>query len=96
MSNTLVLPNVTMEDRGLYRCRAELEPQNYKNSTAKVVVFGEFLPHKRREGQRDRWLNLSLDLFRCRAPVPQHLVQKRAPEDSHRQRRQRRREEAGV
>lgn len=42
MSNTLVLPNVTMEDRGMYRCRAELEPQRYKNSTAKVVIFGEF------------------------------------------------------
>lgn len=41
MSNTLVLPNITMEDRGLYRCKAELEEEKHNISTAKVLVFGE-------------------------------------------------------
>lgn len=41
MSNTLVLPNITMEDRGLYRCKAELLPQIHNNTTAKVSVFSE-------------------------------------------------------
>ncbi|XP_051810886.1 vascular endothelial growth factor receptor kdr-like isoform X2 [Acanthochromis polyacanthus] len=39
MSKTLVLPNITMEDRGVYRCKAELEPSKYKNASAKVIVF---------------------------------------------------------
>lgn len=39
MSNTLILSNITMEDRGQYRCKAELEKHNI--STAKVLVFGE-------------------------------------------------------
>lgn len=42
MSNTLVLPNVTMEDRGQYRCRAELEPQTYTNTETKVLIFGGY------------------------------------------------------
>lgn len=41
MSNTLVLPNITMEDTGVYRCKAELEPQKHNVSTANVAVFGE-------------------------------------------------------
>lgn len=43
MSNTLVLPNITMEDRGQYRCKAELEEEKHNISTAKVLVFGERL-----------------------------------------------------
>ncbi|XP_018515715.1 vascular endothelial growth factor receptor kdr-like [Lates calcarifer] len=39
MSKGLVLPNVTMEDKGLYRCKAEIEPTRHKNATAKVLVF---------------------------------------------------------
>uniref|UniRef100_A0A3P8SH51 receptor protein-tyrosine kinase n=1 Tax=Amphiprion percula TaxID=161767 RepID=A0A3P8SH51_AMPPE len=39
MSKTLVLPNITMEDRGVYRCKAELEPTKHKNASAKVIVF---------------------------------------------------------
>ncbi|KAM9740982.1 vascular endothelial growth factor receptor kdr-like isoform 1-T1 [Menidia menidia] len=39
MSNSLVLPNVTMEDKGVYRCVAELEPTKHKSATAKVIVY---------------------------------------------------------
>ncbi|XP_061756252.1 vascular endothelial growth factor receptor kdr-like isoform X1 [Nerophis ophidion] len=39
MSRVLVLPNVTMEDRGSYRCKAETLPIKHKNFTAKVIVF---------------------------------------------------------
>ncbi|XP_008302028.1 vascular endothelial growth factor receptor kdr-like isoform X2 [Stegastes partitus] len=39
MSKTLVLPNITMEDRGVYRCKADLEPTKHKNASVKVTVF---------------------------------------------------------
>lgn len=41
MSNTLVLPNITMEDSGQYHCKAELDPHSYNITTANVVVFGK-------------------------------------------------------
>lgn len=39
MSKALILPNITKEDKGLYRCRAEIEPSKHKNASAKVIVF---------------------------------------------------------
>ncbi|KAM6999689.1 vascular endothelial growth factor receptor kdr-like [Tautogolabrus adspersus] len=39
MSKALFLPNITMEDKGVYRCRAELEPTIHKNASAKVIVY---------------------------------------------------------
>ncbi|XP_059202072.1 vascular endothelial growth factor receptor kdr-like [Centropristis striata] len=39
MSKSLILPNITMEDKGTYRCRAELEPTKQKNVTVKVHVY---------------------------------------------------------
>lgn len=42
MSKALVLPNITMEDKGVYRCKAEIEPTKHKNASAKVLVFGEY------------------------------------------------------
>lgn len=42
MSNALVLPNITTEDKGVYRCKAELEPTIHKNASAKVLVYGEY------------------------------------------------------
>ncbi|XP_044061818.1 vascular endothelial growth factor receptor kdr-like [Siniperca chuatsi] len=39
MSNSLVLPNITMEDKGVYRCKAEIEPTKHKNASAKVLVY---------------------------------------------------------
>ncbi|XP_033993630.1 vascular endothelial growth factor receptor kdr-like [Trematomus bernacchii] len=39
MSKSLSLPNITMEDKGVYRCRAELNPTIYMNVTAKVIVI---------------------------------------------------------
>ncbi|XP_069027319.1 vascular endothelial growth factor receptor kdr-like [Embiotoca jacksoni] len=39
MSKVLVLPNITMEDRGVYRCKAELEPTKHRNASAKVIVY---------------------------------------------------------
>uniref|UniRef100_A0A3Q3VUQ2 receptor protein-tyrosine kinase n=1 Tax=Mola mola TaxID=94237 RepID=A0A3Q3VUQ2_MOLML len=39
MSKSLVLPNVTLEDKGVYLCRAEIEPTKYKDVSAKVVVL---------------------------------------------------------
>lgn len=41
MSKALVLPNITIEDKGVYRCKAEIEPTKHKNATAKVHVYGE-------------------------------------------------------
>lgn len=42
MSKSLVLPNVTLEDKGVYHCRAEIEPTKYKDVSAKVVVLGVY------------------------------------------------------
>lgn len=42
MSSTLVLPNITMEDAGLYHCNADLFSQTQMNSSAKVTVLGEY------------------------------------------------------
>ncbi|XP_051931066.1 vascular endothelial growth factor receptor kdr-like [Hippocampus zosterae] len=39
MSMALVLPNISMEDKGLYRCKAEILPTKHKNATAKVIVY---------------------------------------------------------
>ncbi|XP_070769236.1 vascular endothelial growth factor receptor kdr-like [Enoplosus armatus] len=39
MSKALILPNITMEDKGVYRCKAELEPTIHKNASAKVLVY---------------------------------------------------------
>ncbi|KAL6117421.1 flt1 [Pungitius sinensis] len=39
MSKALILPNVSVEDKGVYRCRGELEPTNYKDVSAKVLVY---------------------------------------------------------
>lgn len=41
MSKELVLPNVTMEDKGWYLCKAELNASKNMNASAKVLVFGE-------------------------------------------------------
>ncbi len=46
MSKALILPNITMEDKGMYRCRGEIEPMRSKNASAKVLVFGEFVLDK--------------------------------------------------
>ncbi|XP_020491449.2 vascular endothelial growth factor receptor kdr-like [Labrus bergylta] len=39
MSKALFLPNITMDDKGVYRCRAELEPTIHRNASAKVIVY---------------------------------------------------------
>ncbi|XP_037531691.1 vascular endothelial growth factor receptor kdr-like [Nematolebias whitei] len=39
MSKELVLPNVTMEDRGWYHCKAEINPSKNETASAKVVVI---------------------------------------------------------
>uniref|UniRef100_A0AAQ4QDH0 receptor protein-tyrosine kinase n=1 Tax=Gasterosteus aculeatus aculeatus TaxID=481459 RepID=A0AAQ4QDH0_GASAC len=39
MSNTLILPNVSMEGKGVYHCRAAIELANFKHASAKVSVF---------------------------------------------------------
>ncbi|XP_010784459.1 vascular endothelial growth factor receptor kdr-like [Notothenia coriiceps] len=39
MSRSLFLPNITMEDKGVYHCRAEINPTIYMNVTAKVIVI---------------------------------------------------------
>lgn len=41
VSKELVLPNVTMEDKGWYRCKAELSTIKIMITSAKVLVFGE-------------------------------------------------------
>ncbi|XP_034545959.1 vascular endothelial growth factor receptor kdr-like isoform X2 [Notolabrus celidotus] len=39
VSNTLVLENITMEDKGKYHCKAELQPPIQKTVLAKVIVY---------------------------------------------------------
>lgn len=39
MSKTLVVPNITSENRGVYRCKAELTPTKHETALAKVLVF---------------------------------------------------------
>lgn len=39
MSKALVLSNITMADKGLYHCKAEIVPTKHKNVSAKVLVF---------------------------------------------------------
>ncbi|KAM9849678.1 vascular endothelial growth factor receptor kdr-like [Aulostomus maculatus] len=39
MSDTLVLPNVTMEHKGIYHCKAEIQPTKHKIASVKVFVF---------------------------------------------------------
>ncbi|XP_035768665.1 vascular endothelial growth factor receptor kdr-like [Neolamprologus brichardi] len=52
MSNTLVLPNITMEDKGIYHCKAELNPKVNDTATAKVVVYEHpFLNISSKNGQ---------------------------------------------
>lgn len=43
MSKALILPNITMEDKGVYRCKAEIEPTKHKNASVKVSVYDPFL-----------------------------------------------------
>lgn len=38
MSKALVLPNITMENKGSYYCNAEIEPKKYKTVVANVMV----------------------------------------------------------
>ncbi|XP_022615628.1 vascular endothelial growth factor receptor kdr-like [Seriola dumerili] len=39
MSKALVLSNITIEDKGLYHCKAEIEPTKHKNATIEVHVY---------------------------------------------------------
>ncbi|TNN64394.1 Vascular endothelial growth factor receptor kdr-like [Liparis tanakae] len=39
MSKALIVPNITMEHKGVYRCSAEIEPTKHKNASARVLVF---------------------------------------------------------
>ncbi|XP_008419006.1 vascular endothelial growth factor receptor kdr-like isoform X2 [Poecilia reticulata] len=39
MSKTLVLPNITMEDRGVYLCAAATDGITYHNASARVTVY---------------------------------------------------------
>ncbi|KAM6923554.1 vascular endothelial growth factor receptor kdr-like [Xenentodon cancila] len=45
MSQELVLPNVTMEDSGLYSCKAELEPTKQMNASADVTIYAHPFLH---------------------------------------------------
>ncbi|XP_072293233.1 vascular endothelial growth factor receptor kdr-like isoform X2 [Eucyclogobius newberryi] len=39
MSNALYLPNVTMEDKGLYQCTADVDSTKYKTVAVTVIVY---------------------------------------------------------
>lgn len=39
MSKALNLPNITMEDKGIYRCQADLNPMRHENVSVRVNVF---------------------------------------------------------
>ncbi|XP_026213474.1 vascular endothelial growth factor receptor kdr-like isoform X2 [Anabas testudineus] len=39
ISKALVLPNISMEDKGTYHCKAETEPTTHINATVKVIVY---------------------------------------------------------
>lgn len=49
ISSALVLQNITMEDKGVYSCRAEISPTKYKDATAKVIVYGEHNLRKKKD-----------------------------------------------
>ncbi|XP_068181455.1 vascular endothelial growth factor receptor kdr-like isoform X2 [Antennarius striatus] len=40
MSKALIVPNITMEHKGMYHCKAEIELTKHKNAYAKVTVYG--------------------------------------------------------
>lgn len=42
MSSTLVLPNITMEDKGLYHCNADLMNKPPMNAYANVSVLSKY------------------------------------------------------
>lgn len=42
ISKALVLPNISMEDKGTYHCKAETEPTTHINATVKVIVYGKY------------------------------------------------------
>lgn len=41
MSSALELSNITMDNKGVYRCKAEIEPTKYVNATARIFIYGE-------------------------------------------------------
>uniref|UniRef100_A0A7N8YE45 receptor protein-tyrosine kinase n=1 Tax=Mastacembelus armatus TaxID=205130 RepID=A0A7N8YE45_9TELE len=41
MSKALILPNISMEDIGEYRCKAEIDPTTHEKARAIVTVYGE-------------------------------------------------------
>lgn len=41
MTSAIIIPNVTMEDKGTYRCRATVGT-SVMDATVKVAVYGEY------------------------------------------------------
>lgn len=53
ISSTLELRNITVEDKGVYTCRAEIIPTKYKHATAKVIVYGEHNLRKKKKRKKN-------------------------------------------
>lgn len=43
MNSTLTIPNVTVEDNGIYICRATINSEPKKDASVKVIVHGEYV-----------------------------------------------------
>lgn len=72
MSSTLVLPNITMEDAGLYRCDADLLSQKQINFTAKVTVLGENCTKNPRKSNVIGELSSRLNCIWFQSFIPEH------------------------
>lgn len=72
MSSTLVLPNITMEDAGLYRCNADLLSQKQMNFSAKVTVLGERCAKNHRKSNVIAELSSRLNCVWFQSFTPEH------------------------
>lgn len=72
MSSTLVLPNITMEDAGLYHCKANLLSQKQMNISAKVSVLGEHCTKNHRKSNAIAELSSRLSCIWFQSFIPEH------------------------
>lgn len=72
MSSTLVLPNITMEDAGLYHCTADLLSQKQMNSSATVTVLGEYCTKNHRKSNVIAELSSRLNCIWFHSFIPEH------------------------
>lgn len=72
MSSTLVLPNITKEDAGLYHCYADILSQNHMNFSAKVTVLGENCTENHSKSSVIAELSSRLNCIWFQSFIPEH------------------------